>query len=136
MLATAATATATAITITVTPLPKRPGVFRACTLGAPLVVSRQPLLDGARELLRRGASPDATLILRHAGADYDALRSTIGTAAKLTVDEDGGGSGCPKLRRWKPPQTMDQRPPMRLPRPGLSDTGAAWFESVLDEVAP
>jgi hypothetical protein len=52
--------TATAITITVTPLAKRPGVFRACTLGAPLVVSRQPLLDGARELLRRGASPQAT----------------------------------------------------------------------------
>ena len=61
MLAT--TATATAITITVTPLAKRPGVFRASTLGraargfAPAAARRRPRAAAPRCVARRNTDP-------------------------------------------------------------------------------
>jgi hypothetical protein len=65
-----------------------------------LVSSRQPLLDAARVFLAAGVPPDTRIAMRHAGADHDALSSTIGAAAKLTVREtptDG-----PRLTRHEP----------------------------------
>jgi hypothetical protein len=52
-----------------------------------LCTSRAPFTDSARMLLREGIGPNAILIIRKAGPDYDSLRSTVGAAAKLTVDE-------------------------------------------------
>lgn len=59
--------------------------------------SRQPFLDGARELLRRGIDPVTPIVMRRPGSATDALRSTIGAAAKLTVDE-----GTQRFRSWQP----------------------------------
>jgi hypothetical protein len=60
--------------------------------------SAQPLLDGARALLAEGTDPAARLTMRHAGSAYDALRSTVGIAAKLTVTDATNGS--PRLGQW------------------------------------
>ena len=69
-------------------------------LGTTVIVAatRQPLLDGARALLERGADPDTTIILKHIGSEVESLRGRIGAAAKLTVDEDS----TPRFKRWKP----------------------------------
>jgi hypothetical protein len=66
-----------------------------------LVVSRstQPMLDSAGVLLAEGADPTGKLVRRQEGQDYDALRSTIGAAAKLRVTED---RGRPIFRDWAP----------------------------------
>ena len=52
-----------------------------------LCTSRAPFTDSAHMLLREGIDPNAIPISRKAGQDYDSLRSTVGAAAKLTVDE-------------------------------------------------
>ena len=49
--------------------------------------SRQPFLDAARTLLAAGVDPATKLVMRHRDTDYDTLTATVGTAAKLTVDE-------------------------------------------------
>jgi hypothetical protein len=56
--------------------------------GARLLVGRsaQQTLDACRLLAGDGVDP-STRVMRHEGRDYDALRSTIGAAAKLTVEE-------------------------------------------------
>jgi hypothetical protein len=75
-----------------------PGKYDAY-LGTRLLVSgsRQPFLDGCRELLRLGFDPGAIVTMKRIGSETEALRGQIGTAAKLTVDE----SDMPRLRRWK-----------------------------------
>ena len=79
----------------------RPGRFIAC-LGERVLHSatRQPLLDCARILLGEGADPTARIEMRHAGAEYVALSSTIGAAAKLTVEELTN-NGVPRFRTWR-----------------------------------
>jgi hypothetical protein len=62
-----------------------------------LCKSRTPFTDAARSLLREGVDPKTILISRKPGQDYDALRSTVGAAAKLTVDESKT-----RFARWKP----------------------------------
>jgi hypothetical protein len=49
--------------------------------------SRRPFLDGARVLLQQGHHPDQRLVMRHRGSSIDAMRGTIGEAAKWTVME-------------------------------------------------
>jgi len=61
--------------------------------------SREPLLDGARRLIELGHDPAAGVVMRHAGGEIDALRSTIGAAAQLTVREDRKRG--PKLVRYR-----------------------------------
>jgi hypothetical protein len=39
--------------------------------------------------------------MRHAGSDVIALKSTVGVAAGLRVDEEGG-TRTPRLAKWKP----------------------------------
>lgn len=78
--------------------------------------STTPLCDAARALLAAGADPAAPLVMRHAGKDRGALRSTVGVAAKLTVKDDSGGK--PVSRRWSPSpfdgrSAVPVRPPMR-----------------------
>jgi hypothetical protein len=77
----------------------RRGRFRAEIAGRVIVASsKQPVLDGARVLISEGYAPDIVLEMWHANATAFALRSTIGAAGKLTVDD----SGTPRFRRWKP----------------------------------
>jgi hypothetical protein len=60
--------------------------------------TRQPLYDGARELLALGYSPRTVVRVRHAGGI--AMRGVVGELAKWTIEErDRGG-----LRKvlWKP----------------------------------
>jgi hypothetical protein len=81
---------------------KRCGRYQARVegFGVILTSSRQPLLDGARELLKRGADPSTTLIMRRSEQGIDALRATVGAAAKLTVEEPPGGC-APQFRVWE-----------------------------------
>jgi hypothetical protein len=109
--------TAQAVVITMAAL-DRLGRYRTY-LGARLLVAgtRMPLLDAARELIRLGADPDAIVAMRHAGAGHDALRTRLGTAAGLTVDEDRcrfrgvrRGDTAPPVRQTGPmPEAMTSR---------------------------
>jgi hypothetical protein len=60
-------------------------------------VSRQPFLDGARKLIAKEHNSATILAMRWAGAKNWALRSALGAAAKLTVDEHNG-----TFAKWKP----------------------------------
>jgi hypothetical protein len=62
--------------------------------------STTPFCDAARVLLAEGIRPDTALVMRHAGSVADALRSTVGAAAGLTVADDTGGK--PVFRKWSP----------------------------------
>ena len=92
----------------------RPGRFIAC-LGERVLHSatRQPLLDCARILLGEGADPTARIEMRHAGAEYVALSSTIGAAAKLTVVERDQGNG-PVFEEWKRRDSFAEALPVDL----------------------
>jgi hypothetical protein len=68
-----------------------------------LCVSRTPFFEAARKLIAQGYDPGITLTLRHAGSSTDSLRTKLGTAAALAVEETGYG---PQLRRWKPYSTL------------------------------
>jgi hypothetical protein len=104
----------TVLVLIVTPVGQ--GQF-AARLGDRIVVerTRQPLLDGARVLLGEGYDPDTPIVLRHAGRNDDALRSTIGAAAGLTVKE---GPSRPVFARFETaPATPSDRAPVRSDRP-------------------
>ena len=58
-----------------------------------------PLYAAARALLDRGASPMATLRMRHQGSATVSMTGVIGALAKLTVVEDDSG---PRVVRWQP----------------------------------
>jgi hypothetical protein len=67
-----------------------------------VAASRTPFCDGARALLSEGlAVPSDALIMRHAGSAHDALKASVGVAAKLTV-EDESRDGKPRFRPWRP----------------------------------
>jgi hypothetical protein len=77
--------------------------------------SRTPFCDGARVLLAEGiAVPGDMLIMRHAGSDHDALKASVGVAAKLTVNESSG-NGTPRFVPWRPMPSRPSAagPPMR-----------------------
>jgi hypothetical protein len=83
-----------------------------------LVVRRSatPLLDACRALLAEGVvTPETPVAMRHEGKDYDALRSTVGAAAKLTVSDSD--TGRPKFKTFKPWKRGEEigavPPPMR-----------------------
>jgi hypothetical protein len=83
----------------------RPSTHRGDRYGAWLgtgerlvVASRQPFLDSARVLLAWGRSPDTIIEMRRQGSAVPSLRSTVGAAAKLTVDETSRTT----FARWKP----------------------------------
>lgn len=78
---------------------------------------RRPFCEGARVLLAEGCDPAARFVMRHDGSTADALRSTVGVAAKLMVEE---GDRVPQFRRWKPSPHADVTPPMRQNEPALT----------------
>jgi hypothetical protein len=65
--------------------PAGAGKFAARLDGRELCVSTKPFLDDARVLLAEGADPATVLEMRHDGSATVAMRSTVGTAAGLTV---------------------------------------------------
>jgi hypothetical protein len=83
------------LVITVTEI--APGQHEARHGQVLLCISPQPLLDGARALLAAGCAPSAGLVMRREGSDLDALRTRVGVAAGLTVDETNI-----RFARWKP----------------------------------
>jgi len=63
--------------------------------------TRQPLVDGARELLARGFDPATPLTMRHEGATHDSFRpAPIGQWAKWTYTESE--KHALKRQRWMP----------------------------------
>ena len=65
--------------------------------------SRQPLLDGARALLRDGGSPGDTLeVARAATGPWD-MRARVGLAARFTIEERDQGSKPPLFVKYRPP---------------------------------
>src|SRR5215471_5870232 len=73
--------------------------------GEELTRHRAPLYAAARALLDRGASPMATLRMRHRGSATISMEGVIGALAKLTVVEDDNGL---RVVRWQP----RDRPPI------------------------
>ena len=65
------------------------GMFTTMLEGEVLVESSaEPLLAAARTLIEQGVDPSITIAMQHPGSTTIALSSTIGMAARLTV-EDG-----------------------------------------------
>jgi hypothetical protein len=63
--------------------------------------TRQPLVDGARELLARGFDPATPLTMRHEGKAYDSFQPlAIGKWAKWTYKEREKGGLA--VERWMP----------------------------------
>ena len=77
--------------ITATALTSVLGHFAASLDGAVIVAkSRMPLLDAARAI-QTSANSTYELVMCHAGSSVDALRTTVGYAASLTVGSDHSG---------------------------------------------
>lgn len=51
--------------------------------------SRAPFYAAARKLTELGHSPDALLVMRHAGLNMDCMKGRLGDAAGLAVEETG-----------------------------------------------
>jgi hypothetical protein len=88
----------------VIPLESKPGRFSAHleSTGTPVVTSsKQPLVDGARELLAAGFDPAIALTMRHDGSSRDSFQPLpIGRWAGWTYEE---GERKPLRRvRWMP----------------------------------
>jgi hypothetical protein len=77
-----------------------------------LCISRQPLLDAARVLIKEGVDPTTPIATRHTGAGFDAMTSIVGTAAKWTVRETK--TEGPRFVRWKAFSRDDVQPPKRF----------------------
>jgi hypothetical protein len=99
---------------------KRPGAFIGYleTGGALIGSTRQPLVDGARELLARSFDPRTPLTMRIEGKAYDSFQPLpIGKWAGWTYEErDQGGLRCV---RWRsPPSRMPPEPTLRGQKSG------------------
>jgi hypothetical protein len=80
---------------------KRGQPFNASNYGRIIVTAiPTPFLDAARVLAAKGVDPAAIIVMRHQGANYDALRSTVGAAAKLRVNDTE--TGRPRFSRFVP----------------------------------
>jgi hypothetical protein len=78
--------------------PAGAGKFAAGLDGRELYAIAKPFLDAARVLLAEGVDAETVLEMRHAGSNTLTLRSTVGTAAGLTVLE---GDLRPRFARWQ-----------------------------------
>ena len=59
--------------------------------------STTPFCTAARALLAEGTDPATKLVMRREGSSHDALRSTVGAAAKRTVADS---TGKPVFAPW------------------------------------
>ena len=93
------------IAVVVAPTPRRTGRYKARLGQTGMVLcksSTKPFLDAARKLMDLGFDPTTILLMRHAGSETECLRSTIGVAAALTVEDT---DYAPRFRPWKPIST-------------------------------
>ena len=82
------------------------GSFRAMVGERVLVISsRTPFLSAARVLLAEGVNPETRIWMRHAHSSVVSLRSTVGEAATLTVDE----TGAPRFQTYAVPDLEGPR---------------------------
>jgi hypothetical protein len=88
------------IEIILEPVHTRPGIYAATRDGQLLCKSRQPFFDAARALLALGADPETPLQARHAGSATVAMQSSVGEAAKWTIE--GGDARLLTRRLYKP----------------------------------
>src|SRR5260370_29245749 len=90
---------------------KAAGLFDAFHDGRCIVErSTTPFCQGARVLLAEGTDPSTPIVMRHGYDGCDALRSTIGAAAGLSVAE---GDRLPRFVPWMPYSPATGAPPMR-----------------------
>jgi len=88
--------------------------------------SPTPFCAAARVLLAEGLDPATKLVMRHEGSTHDALRSTVGAAAKITVADSS--TGKPVFVPWVDLRetygsTARSGPPMReTESPAVSGT--------------
>ena len=91
----------------------RAQLFNGTAAGPEVVTgSSQPLLDGARVLLAEGVDPATRIVMRDAGSVVDDLRSAVGAAVWLIVEE-GERPPLFRLRLWQPLPHAAVTPPMR-----------------------
>jgi hypothetical protein len=123
------------IIVIVAPLDRR-GRFSARLIdGRPLVSSScLPFCEAARELVRLGYPPELVLLMPHEGSSVVALRSIIGTAAKLTVEDSGRGP--PSFRAWKPFISPEGSPGMRWKQEQTTDGHSGAFNVASARPAP
>jgi hypothetical protein len=88
------------MTYTISIEPSRAGQLTATSTNGHTFTTTTPLLDGARYWLNRGANLDATITtVWSSGSTNWSLRSTIGHAAILTVEDNSLGK--PVFRRYR-----------------------------------
>ena len=75
------------------------GKFVVTLDGQQLCISRQPLSTPPAFCSPTASIPRTPIATRHAGSDFDAMTSTVGTAARWTVREDSTVS--PTFVRWE-----------------------------------
>ena len=97
------------------------GRFVATLAGRQLCTSREPLLAASRVLLAEGVAPESPIATRHAGADFDAMMSTVGTAAGLTVSE--GNTRSATFAPYKAFSRADVKARVRFHDGPAPDTG-------------
>ena len=73
--------------IHITISPAGGGRFHARVEDRRLCTSRTPFFAAARVLMEEGADPETPITMSHEGSCILSLRSTIGQAARLTVEE-------------------------------------------------
>jgi hypothetical protein len=92
--------------IIITAAPAGRGRFDASVDGRYILTSRSPFLDTARILAAQGADPATRIGLMHEGSDRIAMRSTIGIAAGLIVEEGDRLA----LRKHRSPGAVERSP--------------------------
>ena len=97
------------------------GRFVATLAGRQLCTSREPLLAASRVLLAEGVAPESPIATRHAGADFDAMMSTVGAAAGLTVSE--GNTRSATFAPYKAFSRADVEARARFDEQPAPDTG-------------
>ncbi len=116
---------AAGIALVTRPVVGRPGIYDAMLGQRRIVRSRQPLLDAARVLLGEGADPATVIEACHLGSGTVALRSTIGDAARWTLEESDRGGLRRRLWRPRPPDAFQDGPPFRAETPRNALDGVA-----------
>jgi hypothetical protein len=85
--------------------------------------TRQPLLDGARALLRLGFDPTTVVVLKHIGPDTECLRGRIGTVAGLNRGRATSSLVAPSIAPTAPAPT-ESAPPDLGPSAAQTARGA------------
>jgi hypothetical protein len=56
---------------------------------------------GTKVSVSQGVDPSTRYVMRHVGSSTDCLLGTVGSAAKLTIEERDRGASL-RLGRWRP----------------------------------